>query len=188
MSINIDGDNNLIINTSNTSNTSIICSSTYTLVSNLYTPSGFLAPTPLLTPLSDTIIGMTNTVNSTNGNISSGSIKDLGATYTFSAPGIYLINLYIAITPSSSTTIITNCGIGISTSSTSFERGTGQINCYSISSVISTSTKLSATFQKVVTVLTANLQHFFLINMIFSLGGTFAYVNNACYWTYTKIG
>ena len=114
MSISTDG-NNLILNS--TSNTiSIICSSTNTLATNLYVPFGFLIPSTAITPATDEKIGRTSTINSTNGTISSATIKNLGATYTFTSPGIYLIVLYLSITPSTTPLTITNCGFGVSTS------------------------------------------------------------------------
>ena len=183
MSISLDG-NNLIINT--TSNAiSIICSSDYTRVSNLNVPLGFLAPTTLITPSVDAIIGMSGKVTCGSGTISDVTTKDLGATYTFTSPGIYLINLYVYITPSDATITIINCGLGLSTSASSFTEGTGQINCYSIARCLNNTTQFTATVQKVITV-GANVQHYFLINM--DIDYEFAYANPNCYWTYIKIG
>jgi hypothetical protein len=183
MSISLDS-NNLIINT--TSNAiSIICSSDYTRVSDLNVPNGFLAPTTLITPSIDAIIGMSGKVTGGSGTIDDATIEDLNATYTFTSPGVYLINLYVSITPSITTTII-NCGLGLSTSSTSFVDGTGQINCYNIAVFQNNTTKFTATIQKVITV-GANLQHYFLINIDIT-SGTFAYATSDCYWTYIKIG
>ena len=186
MSISTDG-NNLILNS--TSNTiSIICSSTNTLATNLYVPFGFLIPSTAITPATDEKIGRTSTINSTNGTISSATIKNLGATYTFTSPGIYLIVLYLSITPSTTPLTITNCGFGVSTSDTSFTEGTGQINCHSIAKMVDTNRTFTATFQKVITV-NANLQHYFLANMTFTGTGTsFTYLDNSCYWKYIKIG
>jgi hypothetical protein len=182
MSILSDG-NNLIINT--TSNeTSIICRSTNTFVRNLYTPFGFLIPANAITPLNDGKIGMINTITSGSGTISSG-IKNLDATHVFTSPGIYLINLYLKVTPGS-VLVITNCGIGLSTSDTTFENGTGQINCYSISSVINATSVFVATFQKVINVVDSTTSHYFLVNITSS--GSFTYATSDCYWKYIKIG
>lgn len=183
MSFSTDGDNLIISTRSNA--ISIICGSTNTTVTNMSAPTGFLIPPTAITPASDAKIGMIGTVYSTNGTIVTNVIKDLGATYTFTSPGVYLINLYLSITATGTTAItITNCGLGVSTSNTAFSGGTGQINCYNLASV--TNAIFTATLQKTITV-GANLQHYFIVNINYN-ANSFTYANNGCYWSYIKIG